>query len=70
MLRSHSFVVIVPAVNLLELFLELEKFGVIRKRGNHIGHGESVLHAVLAIDCLFTLVVVVLFQGLKKACLG
>jgi hypothetical protein len=64
-LRSHSFVVIVPAVNLLELFLELEKFGVIRKRGDHIGHGESILYTILAINRLFTLVVIVLFQGLK-----
>ena len=47
---------IVPAVNLLELFLELEKFGVIRKRGDHIGHGESILHTILAINRLFTLV--------------
>jgi hypothetical protein len=62
--------VIVPAVNLLELFLEFEKFGVIWKRGDHIRHGESVLHAILAIDCLFTLVVIVLFKGLKEACLG
>lgn len=70
MLRSHPLIVIVPSVNLLELFLELEKFWVIRKGGNHIGHGESVLHAVLAIDCLFALVVIVLFKGLKEACLG
>ncbi len=59
MFRRHLFVVIVPAVYLLEFLLEFEEFWVILQGCDDVGHWERVLHSVLAVDCLLTHVLII-----------